>query len=371
MNKALELRKVCHVTSVHKPTDGRIFERECTSLAKLYDVTLIAPNVDNYEQNDVHVIGVPLPRKKIERFLHLNRVFDKMVEVNADIYHFHDPELIPLGLKIKKKGKQVIFDSHENVPVQILNKTYIPFRSLISKVYAWYEKKSFKKYDALVSVTPEIVERLKKLNDNTYLITNYPICKSLSDNRQWERKIGFAGLINAGWKIHNIIEAIKDIDVTFELAGRITENYKKQLEALEGWKKVNYRGVISHQEVLDMLLGCSIGMAVSTDKNPNIGMKKGSIGVTKLFEYMGLGIPVITTNLELWIPIINGNRCGFCIDCDDVDSIRKYIKFFLDNPEKAKEYGERGRLVAIESYSWESQERTLFALYDNLAPVKS
>lgn len=366
--------KVCHVTSVHKPTDGRIFERECISLTKRYDVTLIAPNVDDYEQNGVHVKGVPLPQNRLKRQRKLGRVLKKMIEVDADIYHFHDPELIPIGLKIRKRGKKVIFDSHEDVPSQILSKTYIPtasLRKLVSKYYAGYEKRLLSKYDGLVSVTPEIVNRLKTINPNTYMLTNYPICKGIPDNRQWQRKIGFAGMVNGGWKIHIILEAIKDLDVSFEIAGPLSDKYRIQLESSEGWKKVKYHGIISHQDVLDMLQNCSIGMAVSTDKNPNIGMKKGSIGVTKLFEYMGLGIPIITTNLELWVPIIDGNHCGFCVDCNDVESIRKYIKFFLDNPEKAKEYGDRGRQVAIESYSWEAQEHTLFILYNSLVPVRN
>ena len=156
--------KVCHVTSVHKPTDARIFERECTSLTQKYDVTLIAPNVEDYESNGVHVRGVYLPQSRIKRQRRLCDVLQKMKDVDADVYHFHDPELIPIGLKIKKEGKRIIFDSHEDIPAQILCKTYIPthfLRYLISKYYEIYERRSLRQYDAIVSVTPVIVERLK------------------------------------------------------------------------------------------------------------------------------------------------------------------------------------------------------------------
>lgn len=362
------LIRICQVTSVHKATDGRIFERECTSLAKLYDVTLIAPNVEDYEKNGVHINGVTLPRNKFKRILHLNRVFDKMVEVDADVYHFHDPELIPLGLRIKKRGKLIIFDSHENHPAQISKKPFIPkpFKTLAYRVYERYERRVLKQYDALVSVTPEIVERLRKINPNTIMLTNFPICKIAEDKRTWQRKIGFAGAINEGWKIHHIIEAIKDLDVTFELAGPVRSEYKQQLESLAGWKHVNYHGVLPHQDVLNMLQCCSVGMAVSTDSNPNIGMKNGSIGVTKLFEYMGLGLPVIATDLTIWKPIVVDNNCGFCVDCNDVDGITKYISFFLDNPKIAKEYGDKAKAIALEKYSWQTQEGTLFELYSSL-----
>lgn len=358
--------KVCHVTSVHRPLDGRIFERECTSLAQRYDVFLIAPNIEDCEKNGVHVRGVNLPKSRFKRMKSLNRVLKRMIEVNADVYHFHDPELIPIGLKIKKRGKKIVFDSHENIPTQIRAKSYIPFRNIVSRIYEYYERISFRKYDALVSVTPEIVVRLKTINKNTYMLTNFPLCKAMPNSRTWQRKIGFAGLVQPQWKIHVILEAIKDLDVIFEVAGLMPDNYKRELETHQAWSKVNYHGVISHGEVYSMLQTCTIGMAVSTDSNPNIGMKKGSIGVTKLFEYMGLGIPVIASDLTSWKPIIEGNKCGCCVNCNDVDAIKKCISTLLDNLEKAKVWGDNGRKIAEKSYSWESQEAILFEMYDYL-----
>ena len=39
------VKRICHFTSVHSATDGRIFEKECCSLAKAgYEVYFVAPN---------------------------------------------------------------------------------------------------------------------------------------------------------------------------------------------------------------------------------------------------------------------------------------------------------------------------------------
>ncbi len=70
----------------------------------------------------------------------------KAIEVDAEIYHLHDPDLIPLGNKLKSNGKKVVFDSHEDIPKQIIDKAWIPkiFRGFISNIYSLYEKKFIK-----------------------------------------------------------------------------------------------------------------------------------------------------------------------------------------------------------------------------------
>ena len=47
---------------------------------------------------------------KLYRIFKLSKVAYKLAqESNADIYHFHDPELLRIGLKLSRKGKKVIY----------------------------------------------------------------------------------------------------------------------------------------------------------------------------------------------------------------------------------------------------------------------
>ncbi len=91
---------VCHLTSVHPVEDVRIFHKECVSLAKHgFDVTLVACGEPAYKQNKngVNVVSLDVPVKnRFERMTKRTRaVYKKALEVDADIYHFHDPELLP------------------------------------------------------------------------------------------------------------------------------------------------------------------------------------------------------------------------------------------------------------------------------------
>ena len=73
-------------------------------------------------------------------------VYLKAKALDCDVYHFHDPELLPYGIKLKKAGKKVIFDSHEDVSAQIKDKPWIPkiIRGLVSSIYKAYETHCFR-----------------------------------------------------------------------------------------------------------------------------------------------------------------------------------------------------------------------------------
>ena len=88
--------KVVHMTSVHTPFDPRIFHKECRSLARGgFSVTVIGRDWQEGDRDSVRVRSVP---GHPSRFGRMTRVVWRMSKEarrqNADVYHFHDPELI-------------------------------------------------------------------------------------------------------------------------------------------------------------------------------------------------------------------------------------------------------------------------------------
>ena len=89
--------KVCHLTSAHDAEDVRIFHKECVSLARAgYQVCLVAHG-ESYEKNGVRIVGVgELPQSRLKRMTEGGKmVYEAALAVDADLYHFHDPELLP------------------------------------------------------------------------------------------------------------------------------------------------------------------------------------------------------------------------------------------------------------------------------------
>lgn len=365
--------KVCHVTSAHSRYDVRIFHKECKSLAKHgFDVTLLV----NDDLEDELVDGIKIisthfkPKNRFERMIISQRkIKHKAVEIDAEIYHFHDPELLPLASYLKRKNKKVIFDFHEDVSQQILFKEWIPkkIRKIISKIYKVYEEKHSKKFNALITVTPKFLDRLKLINKNSIMVTNYPILRSEFNSTDQPKSecICFAGGITTQWNHLNIIKAIETLDsIKYLLAGSGSSEYLDCLKNQDGWKKVDYLGRIPHEEVKSIYSKAMVGMSLLSH-HTQVGMD-GTLGNTKLFEYMEAGIPVICSDNKIWKEIVKKHKCGIAIDPNNVKEIRKAIVELINNPKKSKEMGENGRRAVEEEYNWKTQEEILVTIYRDL-----
>lgn len=359
--------KVCHVTSMHKPFDGRIFSKMCISLSKKYEVCLIQANTPDQEKNGIKVYGVGIPSSRSKKMRTTRPVLEKALEVNADIYHIHDPELLSIIPKLKRKGKKVIFDSHENFPGVILIKEYLPLfiRKIAAKLYERYERRNLKYCDALISVTPDIVSRFSKINPHSYLVTNYPIFKELQDNRKWGKSVCFAGGITKEWMHHSIIRSLSNTDATYRIVGMAGySSYLDSLKAMPGWNQVEFIGKIPHDKVHDFLQENSAGMALYTYEDANVNYKEGTLGNQKIFEYMMAGLPLITTHLRLWENIVKEYDCGICVEPDDTRSVSDAINFMINNPNEAKRMGDNAYKAVKENFNWSTQEKTLFQAYE-------
>ena len=87
---------------------------------------------------------------------------------------------------------------------------------------------------------------------------------------------------------------------------------------------------------------------------------------TKIFEYMAIGLPVVTSNFKLYKDIIDKNYCGICVDPENPNEIAKAIEFILTNPKKAKEMGQNGNRLVKEKYNWTNEELKLINIYKKL-----
>ena len=369
------MKKICHLTSMHNRFDGRIFHKECISLLKAgYDVSLIVADGNGDElSNGIKVFDVGKENGRLQRIIKtLKKMRNKAIEINCEIYHFHDPELIFLGLLLKKIGKKVIFDMHENIPLYIAEKESIRpkfIRKIISFFYKKIEIYAVKKFDAIVSTRESINERIYSFNSNIELITNFPIiAENIKKENSSKPAICFAGVINPDWRHKEIINSIEKINnIEYNLAGPAPDiNFLNELQALKGWNKVNYVGRVPFQEVELIYQKSLIGVAIYIYCN-NMDGQKGNLANTKLFEFMNWEIPVICTDFSLWKEIVVDElQCGICVNPYDENEISNAIKYLIENSEIAAQMGKNGRKAVLNTYNWETQAKKLVTLYKKI-----
>ena len=152
------------------------------------------------------------------------------------------------------------------------------------------------------------------------------------------------------------------------LAGRsFDEEYLKNIKSQAGWSYVAFKGVLPHDQVIRLYDESSVGLAIESYDNPNGGYKMGSLGCTKIPDYMASGLPVVVSDSIVWGAIIREYNCGGVVkDPNNKNEIAHAIKTILDNPKRAKEMGENALKASHEEFNWDTQEKVLFEMYSKL-----
>ncbi|TKI69894.1 glycosyltransferase family 4 protein [Sulfurimonas crateris] len=367
--------KITHLTSAHSRYDTRIFLKMCSSLAKNenYSVSLVvADGKGDESKNGVNIVDVGAKTGgRISRMTTtVKKVFQKAKELNSDIYHLHDPELISIGLKLKKLGFKVIFDAHENISKQILNKEYINkfLRTAVSKIYRAYENYALKKFDYLVLAENSYAKDYKKVANKYEIVLNMPDIKPLekfySKNRT-KNELFYIGGISNDRGLDVTIEALNILknkfpDIFMHYIGPFGSTLLESLNVQEN-KNIKFYGSIPLFEGMELSRNAKVGLSILKP----IANYKESYS-TKIFEYMAIGLPVITSNFQLYKDVIENYNCGICVNPLEPKEIATAIEYIITHPKEAEQMGQNGKKAVIEKYNWSVEEKKLFEVYEEL-----
>lgn len=361
--------KICHLTSVHPRFDTRIFHKECRSLSNAgYETYLVvADDQGNESKEGVIIFDVGSPKGRVDRIQNVTkRVFEKAVTIDAAMYHIHDPELIPAALRLHRRGKKVLFDAHEDVPKQLLNKPYLnqPTRWLLSRLFAFYETRVCGKFDGIVTATPTIRDKYLGIHQNVLDINNFPKLGELTPPTGWTNKSSQVCYIGGIAAVRGIREMVRAMELTkvgarLEIGGKFIEPFvEEEVKTYPGWRNVDELGFLDRSRVRDVLTRSMAGLVTL---HP-IANYLDALPV-KMFEYMSAGIPVISSHFPLWREIIKTNQCGISVDPLKPDEIARAIDYLVENPDQAETMGKNGLVAVQQRYNWAGEEVKLLDLY--------
>jgi glycosyltransferase involved in cell wall biosynthesis len=367
--------RVAHLTRVHRiATDSRILPRECRALADNgYHVILVAPGETNRVQDGVVVVPIKAPTSRVERMLKTTvAVYRAALRSDADILHFHDPELIPLGLLLRRRGRRkVVYDVHEDMPTLMSTKEWIPerLRRPVARLTGFVERLAARRFDLVVTATETIAQRFPA--SKTAVVRNYPLVAELAaaDAAPYAdrpNRVVYVGNVQPTRGAEQMVRAMaalpSELDATLAVAGGFNPpELEHDLRGLPGHDRVEFLGWQSRDEIRQLLGGARIGLCVLHPIDSFVAALP-----TKLFEYMAAGIPVVASEFPGWRTIVEGANCGLLVDPMDPAAIAEAIAAILDDPGEAQAMGQRGRAAVEAHYSWAVEGRVLLDAYARL-----
>lgn len=368
------MKIVCHLSILHFRKDIRILIRECYSLVQAgYTVHFIVADGQGDETIEgvrIHDIGLP-DRLPIRFFTTHRQLLRKALEIRANLYHFHDPELMLISLKLKVTSAKVITDVHEDLPQQFLESPNHNWfhRQLSSWLVDKMEQFYYPKLDAIITASPIVANRLKSYNMIVESIGCFPdlvteFSFKTSPPSTPSHELVYVGSISAIRGIKETVELLEGTTWKYLLLGDFqTYGLENKIKNLPAWQEqVTYLGYThERKKIINTIKSGRIGMAT-----PLPNKNYATTYFLKIFEYMAAGIPVIGTNFPFWKTIIEDNECGITVDSTDQEAIKAAIQFLLDNPTIARKMGANGRRAIVDHYNWNQEKQKLLCIYEHL-----
>lgn len=367
--------KIAHLSSVHPARDPRIVLKECSTLAAAgMDVVFICPHAQDEIVGGVRVRAVPFRRGRLSRVTATALdVWKTALREQPAVFHIHDPELLPLALLARLAGRRVVYDVHEDLPLQVLAKHWIPrpLRPPIAWAAKWLEWLASRTLSGIVTATPQIGARFPAAT--TVVVQNFVMLDELTVSAPMPysgrpHSFVYVGGIAAIRGAVEMVSAIgtlpPHLDARLALAGPVShEALAAELERLDGWSRVDFHGWQSRAQVAGHLDRARAGILVIHPTENYLESYP-----VKLFEYMAVGLPVIVSDFPLWRAMIGDVGCAIFVNPLDVTEIAEAMTWILEHPDEAARMGAKGPAAARDRFNWNVEAAKLLSFYGSLIP---
>jgi glycosyltransferase involved in cell wall biosynthesis len=362
-------RPIIMLANGHPPFDTRIFVKEARTLvAAGYTVSIILPHKSSESRDGVSILAVAPSKNGFHKLFisPWNILLSAMRQPSHAIFHIHDSDILMVGVILRLFSRKVIYDAHEDTPLQISYQHWIP--AILKKPYAWFyfllEKLCGQMFNAIIVAEPVIAKYFPP--DKAFLIRNFPIVTSFRNYQpapyhQRARRLVYVGTLSKVRGLMEMLDGAKlartKIDFEFTLGGKFAP-YQLESEVLSKYT-VDYRSWLSYEELVTLLFTSQIGIIIP---NP-IDRYKTNYPV-KLFEFMAAGLPVIASREGESAAFVTESNCGILVDPLNVEEIASAIEWLLTHPEEAEAMGRRGQQLIFSKYNWEEEANTLLRVYE-------
>lgn len=310
-------------------------------------------------------------RKYIREILKVHKI---------DVIHINDLPLSRIGIEIKNKHQaKLVIDLHENWPALL---KYAPHTQtiigrLVSSNEQWtrYEKDMLHEADLIITIVEEARDRIESLGIGTEklcIVSNTVDTETIpSYNRKRTDKnfiLFYGGGINRHRGLQIVLEAIKilkDRNVKIKLqvagSGSFKVVLEKQAVRLGIESDVRFYGFKPFNEMLELLSEADAAI-IPHLRNEN----NDSSSPNKLYQYMYLKIPVISSDCLSLKRILSETDAGFVYRNDSPDDLASLLEKLNSNRQLLAGKGLNGRKAVFAKYNWNFDKEHLVKAYSQI-----
>jgi len=309
-------------------------------------------------------------------------IFGLFNEEKFDAIHIHDLPLSRIGADVKRKfNALLIIDLHENWPALI--KTAAHTQTLAGKLLSsnrqWinYEKTILPEADLVVTIIEEARDRIIQLGidpQKVCMVSNTINFENLSVTTIKKEKdslvIFYGGAINIHRGLQIVLEAVKicneknsPVSLWIVGDGSFRKSLEEKVSSLNIGLLVKFFGHKPFNEMLELLAEADAAIIphIRTDNND-------ASSPNKLYQYMYLNKPIISSDCTSLKRIINETKTGFIYRNNSPEDLSELIMKINNNRSLLIETEGNGRKAVVEKYNWNIDKQRLTSAYKRLSP---
>ncbi|MFN8349737.1 MAG: glycosyltransferase [Spirosomataceae bacterium] len=365
MQTPTPLRRVLLLSTVHPATDPRIVGKIAATLAEHYEVKILLP--EQPPPLAMWYVGMPFFKKLWLRVLVCHPIaFAEFLRFRPHIVHIFVAELLPLAFVFRWLGTEVIYEVQENlykkIPLKAYNRGWV-----FERLFRYFDRKARSTFKFIFTEDAYLNE-YQPLSHPYAVIHNFASSEWLSLPAPVPDIVNpcffYAGVISYERAFNTMLKALllvkkKYPTVCLRLFGplRIAES---ELHRSPEYRAVKENLVFYGYKPQAEAFACAKDAVAGIALLKPVGDYADSYP-TKLFDYMALGLPVITSDLPLLRDVVEPTQCGFCVSPYEAEALGERMVWMIEHPEELRQMGNNGRKAVREKYGWEKEK--LLSLY--------
>lgn len=338
--------RAVHVTSVHRPDDGRIFQREVAALRAA--------------GADATVMGFDPRPARSRRAIAGWRLMKEARTCHPDVIHIHDPELLPAAIRTAVGSRiRVVYDAHEYLAQTTRTKPWIPVpvRAPLAGVVGVGERLLARGLDAAVAVTEDLALEFAAAGIDAVTVANFAPADRFPDPGAPEPGVVvYVGALDRSRGRELMMQAFPLVDAP---GARLVLAGPGDPGPLP--PNVEHLGRLPYDEVPEVLRRASV-VWMPLQRTPNNDRGR----LTKVMEAMACGRPIVASDLRRTATIVRRADCGVVVPADDPVAHAAAIDELLADPARARVLGANGRRAFLADMTFEREAATLVDLYARL-----